>query len=52
MKPIDMKAAKKRLEQKKHAVMVLSAFDKLGRVEKQKAFYQRADIEQKAKKQL
>jgi len=52
MKPIDMKAAKERLEQKRRYEMVLSAFDKLSRDDDRKILQQRAEIEKKARKRL
>lgn len=51
-KIIQLPAAKKRLEQKKYAKLVLDSFDKLEHDEKRKLHRERSAVEQKAKKAL
>ena len=50
--PVDMKAAKARLQQKKYAPLVLDAFDDLKKSDDQKVKKLCAEVEQKARKRL
>jgi len=51
MKPIDMKAAKARMERKKYAAMVLGTFSRLEHEDKRKLEEKRAEVERKARHQ-
>lgn len=51
-KPVDIKAAKERLERKKHSALVLENFDKLVHAEKREIQERRAEIERIARNKL
>lgn len=51
-KPVDMNAAKKRLERKKYAALVLGSFDAASHAAKRKTEETRAEVERKARNQL
>ena len=50
-KPIDMKAAKARLERKKYAALVLGVFDGQEHEDRRKMEEKRAEVERKARSQ-
>ena len=52
MKPIDMQEARKRLERKKYAAMVLAEFDKQTRQHAAPIRAERAEVRRKAKEKL
>lgn len=51
-KPIDMKAAKVRLERKKYAALVLAEFSSLEHEDKRKTEESRAEVERKARENM
>jgi len=51
-KPVDMNAAKKRLERKKYAALVLGSFDDIAHADRRKTEEARAEVERKARNQL
>lgn len=51
-KIIQLPAAKKRLEQKKYAKLVLGSFDKLQQDDKRESLEKRSEVERKARKSL
>jgi len=50
--PIELKAAKERLERKKYAAQVLSVFDRLTHAERRQLQERRIVVERKARGQL
>lgn len=51
-KPIDLKAAKERLQRKKYEALVLSTWDRMTADEKRQQAQQRAEVERKARRQM
>jgi len=50
--PIDMKSAKKRIDRKKYANLVIMSFDKIALDAKRNIVEKRSEVERKARKQL